>query len=216
MRLLLHGIVLVGVMNLIGQRCGMTSLNRLVACPPEAPYILECAKEIFKVYTKAFIEDFHFYEILHVEQLLARDIPNIHLPFLCKPDLVLKRFTDGAIWTKDFKARKYTWPSEPFDDQMISQAWTVGAMGYIKQEILFGVQYKTGKAFAKLSAAVPELASVKQTDAWLRDYKAIQLELDTVGHRPRNPANCRAFKVLCAYHEHCLNGEAPKVKVKEV
>ena len=191
-----------------------TFLEPFGGLPPESPYILECAKAIFELYTKTFVDDFEHYKILYVETLLARDIPHTNTTFICKPDLVLKRFSDDSIWTKDFKARKYSWPSEVFDDQMISQAWTLGAMGHIKQELIFGVQYKTGKPFAKLTAMVPEVMESVRTEAWLRDYKAIILELETVGHRAKNPSNCRAFKVLCQYHQHCLNGESPKVTLK--
>ena len=175
---------------------------------------------LLQVEDKTFLlRDTHTF--VNTETLYWRTLPNVpDAIWVSKPDVVLARKEDGKLVTVEIKTSMYDFTADlnPFDRQILSQAWTVEPIKQIKLFIQFCFDSKS-----KFGGTIvyPENGPLKpmQPDAillseWLAE---VEFEVDAIKRAKqsgvwvkRSPSACRDFNRDCPMLDLCLVGASRK------
>ncbi len=132
--------------------------------------------------------------------------------YVSKPDFVLLR-GGSARWTVDFKFSLSDWepkPLSPFEDQLLGQAVTHEAEGFIRVHIRWGKAGRSGKAQIHLNVEEQPVDPVL-ADEWKQDTIDTMEAISTARRRvrggwPKHTGSCHAFGRPCPYMAQCKLG----------
>lgn len=179
---------------------------------PNTKLSLEPAQAAFNAYTSSPLEG----EVELVETKTYVTVGGYS--YVSKPDLVLRR--GRSRWTVDYKFSLSDWgpkPLSPFDDQLLGQAITHDADGFIRVHLRWGKIAKWGSKKGLEMTVEEQPVDPVLAEEWREETKTAchdiedtrelgEVHKDNSGWWPKSTGSCYAFGRPCEYMAQCKLG----------
>lgn len=156
-------------------------------------------------YIETYGDDLEKYRVVSSEEIYWAVLPNTHIIWVSKPDLVLERLLDRKLVSSDFKSSVWDIHQalNPFDRQFLGQAHNTGADFMMKLHILLPrSKPKTGEAKIIIKRTIEPVDPDLMAE-WIREAQfmgeEIQRSYDTGVWPKRSPRACTEFRRVCEF-----------------
>jgi len=187
-------------------------------------YSQQHANDIVNGYITRFDKDFEMYRFVASEEKRYRVLPGLKVVYLSIPDLVLKRIGDDKVVVNDFKHS--TWGMnadlDPFDRQLLGQAYVTGAQFLMKTHIVSSV--KSSRDYGSVASFEInrpfDPIEPDQMEEWVAEV--CQTAEEILRAKERNvfvkqaPKGCFAFNKKCEFKDLCSLGKARSFMIESM
>jgi hypothetical protein len=174
-------------------------------------HTLEMAKLVYGTYVKQYASDRDEYEVVVSE--VAASVPLDEDRWVSKPDVVLRRKSDGLIGVDDLKASGWQIGQEllPFDRQFLGQVKLVGAQWMRKTHVYLMKPLKTRPGPRCEITRSEHRVSEELLREWEQEIEMQMLWMklcEVTGVWPKHsPGACTAFMKHCEFEKVCMAGK---------